>query len=324
MSALDQTAQDIINSFPSFYTRVDEVTSQTNDELDVLQVNVGRLCNLACRHCHMEASPSSKDIMTLETWKQCIDVCEARGFKTLDITGGAPEMNPHLEWALHEARSRNIDEIIVRTNLVVMLEEEYAHFAQLFADLGITLFASLPHYTAKTVDKQRGDKVFEGSITMLQKLNALGYGTDEDKVLNLVYNPTGAFLPPDQEALEREYHEKLKADFNIVFNNLFAITNAPGGRFADRLAKTGNLKGYMQRLVDAFNPATLEAMMCRFQLSVAWDGRTYDCDFNQAVGLPCKDGRTIADYAFDLSLSLRRKIAFGNHCYACTAGAGSS
>ncbi len=324
MAELDEAAQEVMASFPPFHSKTDEVTSQTNDELDVLQVNVGRLCNLACRHCHMEASPASTDIMSLQTWRDCIDVCAERGFKTLDITGGSPEMNPHLEWALNEAAARDIETVIVRSNLVVMLEEEYARFAELYADLGIKIYASLPHYTAKTVDKQRGDHVFEGSIAMLRKLNDLGYGTDEDKVLNLVYNPAGAFLPPDQEALEREYHAKLEDDFGIVFDSLFAITNAPGGRFAERLAKTGNLEGYMRRLVDAFNPDTLEAMMCRFQLSVAWDGRTYDCDFNQAVDLPCADGRTIADYSADPTLPLRRRIVFANHCYACTAGAGSS
>ena len=323
MSSFDEQAQAIMRSFEPFYLKTDDETRRTLERLDVMQVNVGRLCNLACRHCHMEASPASTDIMTKETWRHCLDVCAARGFKTIDITGGAPEMNPHLEWALHEARSRGLD-IIVRTNLVVMLEEPYAHFAEFFARLGVTLFASLPHYTKKTVDKQRGDAVFEGSITMLRKLNELGYGRDADKVLNLVFNPAGAFLPPDQEALEREYKAKLDADFGIVFNNLFALTNNPCGRFGARLAATGNLERYMRRLVDAFNPATVPAMMCRTQLSVGWDGRTYDCDFNQAADLPCKDGRTIADYARDLASSLRREIAFGNHCYACTAGAGSS
>lgn len=323
MATFNEQAQAVMSSFPPFYERTDEVTSRTEDALDVMQVNVGRLCNLACRHCHMEASPASTDVMSRETWEQCLDVCAARGFTTLDITGGAPEMNPHLEWALREATSRGLD-VIVRTNLVVMLEEPYARFAELFASLGVTLFASLPHYTKKTVDKQRGDAVFEGSIAMLQKLNALGYGRDADKVLNLVFNPSGAFLPPDQEALEREYKSKLEADFGIVFNNLFALTNNPCGRFGERLAKTGNLERYMQRLVDAFNPDTVPVMMCRTQLSVGWDGRTYDCDFNQAVDLPCKDGRTIADYAADQTLPLRRDIAFRNHCYACTAGAGSS
>ncbi len=173
MPGFDEEMREVMASFPSFYTKVDEVTSRTTETLDVLQVNVGRLCNLACKHCHMEANPQSTDIMTLETWKQCLDVFVARGFKQLDFTGGAPEMNPHLEWALREARARGIEDIIVRTNLVVMLEEEYAHFAELFAELGITLFASLPHYTAKTVDKLRGDHVFEGSIAMLQKLNEL-------------------------------------------------------------------------------------------------------------------------------------------------------
>lgn len=328
MSATDEAAQAIMDSFPPFYERTDEVTRCTLEQLEVLQVNVGRLCNLACRHCHMDAGPNRTEIMARETLQQCLDVAASRGFKTLDITGGAPEMNPDFEWFIREAAARSLD-IIVRSNLVVLLDEPYCHLPEVFAELGVTLFASLPHYTAKPVEKQRGANTFDGVITMLQKLNTLEYGraegtNEEGLVLNLVFNPSGAFLPPDQEALEREYRAKLAEDYGIVFDHVFAIANNPLGRFGNLLHKTGNLKRYMGKLVDAFNPDTVSSMMCRSQLSVGWDGTLYDCDFNQAADLPCRNGLTIAEMAADPALPLQRAIAFGNHCYACCAGAGSS
>ena len=262
------------------------------------------------------------------TLQQCLDVAAGRGFKTLDVTGGAPEMNPDFEWFVREGASRGLD-VIVRSNLVVLLDGPYRHLPEVFAELGVTVFASLPHYTAKPVEKQRGADTFDGVIAMLQKLNTLGYGASEGAggegpVLNLVFNPSGAFLPPDQEALEREYRAKLAEDYGIVFDHVFAIANNPLGRFGNLLHKTGNLERYMNKLVGAFNPETVPAMMCRSQLSVGWDGTLYDCDFNQAAGLPCKNGLTIAELAADPSLPLQRDIAFGNHCYACCAGAGSS
>lgn len=328
MSVTDEAAQAIMDSFPPFYERTDEVTRCTLEQLEVLQVNVGRLCNLACRHCHMDAGPNRAEIMARETLQQCLDVAASRGFKTLDITGGAPEMNPDFEWFIREAVARSLD-VIVRSNLVVLRDEPYRHLPEVFAELGVTLFASLPHYTAKPVEKQRGANTFDGVITMLQKLNTLGYGraegvNEEGLVLNLVFNPSGAFLPPDQEALEREYRAKLAEDYGIVFDRVFAIANNPLGRFGNLLHKTGNLKRYMGKLVDAFNPDTVPSMMCRSQLSVGWDGTLYDCDFNQAADLPCKNGLTIAEMAADPTLPLQRAIAFGNHCYACCAGAGSS
>lgn len=323
MPITDQAAQAVMDSFPEFLSRTDEATKQTHSQLEIMQVNVGRLCNLACRHCHVEAGPARTEIMARETLEQCLEVCVSRGFTTLDVTGGAPEMNPHFEWFIREAVMRNIN-IIVRSNLVIMLKEPYAHLPEVLAELGIVVFASLPHYTAKPVEKQRGAEVFEGSIAMLQKLNALGYGKGEGLELNLVFNPGGAFLPPSQEALGKEYHQKLVEDYGIVFNNLFAIANNPVGRFGNLLYKTDNLERYMGKLVGAFNPATVPNMMCRNQISVGWDGALYDCDFNQAAELPCESALTIADYASDITLPLQRDIRFGNHCYACCAGAGSS
>lgn len=323
MPVTNKEAQAVMDSFLPFFGRTDEVTRRTFEQLDVMQVNVGRLCNLACKHCHMEAGPQRTEIMSRETLTQCLEVCATRGFKTPDITGGAPEMNPDFEWFIREATARGI-EIIVRSNLVVLHDEPYAHLPQVFADLGVTLFASLPHYTKKAAEKQRGANTFDPVISMMQKLNELGYGKGAGLVLNLVFNPGGAFLPPSQEALEREYRQKLADDFGIVFDNLFAITNNPLGRFGNRLYETGNLERYMGKLVGAFNPDTVPSMMCRSQISVGWDGALYDCDFNQAADMPCKNGFTIADYAADATLSLQRDIAFGNHCYACCAGSGSS
>ena len=325
MPQTSEQAQAVMDSFPPFYERTDEATRRTRGQLDVLQVNVGRLCNLACRHCHMDAGPARTEVMARETLQQCLDVAAGRGFKTLDVTGGAPEMNPDFEWFVREGASRGLD-VIVRSNLVVLLDGPYRHLPEVFAELGVTVFASLPHYTAKPVEKQRGADTFDGVIAMLQKLNTLGYGASEGAggegpVLNLVFNP---FLPPDQEALEREYRAKLAEDYGIVFDHVFAIANNPLGRFGNLLHKTGNLERYMNKLVGAFNPETVPAMMCRSQLSVGWDGTLYDCDFNQAAGLPCKNGLTIAELAADPSLPLQRDIAFGNHCYACCAGAGSS
>ena len=317
-------------AFPPFIERIDEEYRYGLDELDVLQVNITRQCNIACTHCHLDCGPARSERMSKEHLQQCLDVFEARGFKTLDITGGAPEMNPDFEWFIREAGKRNIP-MIVRSNLVIHEVEGYEHFPELFAELGINVVASLPHYRERNMEKQRGAGTFQPVIRGLQRLNALGYGKGEAGKnakgqilqLDLVFNPAGMAMPPDQAAMEAEYKRKLKADFDIDFDNLFAFTNAPGGRFAMRLMKAGKLDVYMNKLIEAFNPDTVEGMMCRMEFSVAPDGHLYDCDFNQAVALPCADGRTIGDL-LDPEQPLRRKIVFGNHCYSCTAGAGSS
>lgn len=289
---------------------------------DIMQINVGTLCNLACKHCHVEAGPKSTDIISKDTLEACLSVYRENNFRTLDITGGAPEMNPHFQWFVSEA-SKISSHIIVRTNLVILLEEDYKNLLELYAKHKIELVASLPYYSAKDANRQRGDMVFERSIEVLRKLNDLGYGKNPELVLNLVYNPGGAFLPPSQDALEAQYKEKLYNQFGVEFNNLLAITNNPVGRFHNFLERSGNLQGYMNRLYEAFNPGTLANMMCRNQISVGWDGRVYDCDFNQAANLPTNDKlRTIFDLV-DNKVS-QREIVFGKHCYACTAGQGSS
>lgn len=309
-------------SVPDFQECIeDEAVKYTLDSLDILQINVGRLCNLACKHCHMEAGPARTEVMSKEVMEDCIRVCKERGFKTVDITGGAPEMNPDFEWFVDEM-SKVCGHIIVRSNLVIMLEEKYAHIPQFLADHKVEVVASLPYYRAKETDRQRGDGVFDGVIRVLKILNDLGYGKDPGLVLNLVYNPNGAFFTPDQTAMEKEYKQRLMADFGIVFNNLFTILNNPTGRFAAFLKRTNNLEGYLQKLYGAFNAATLPTMMCRNQLSVGWDGRLYDCDFNQAAELPVLTQESIGDLKG--KPYVKREICFGKHCYGCTAGQGSS
>lgn len=307
---------------PSFAALVDEEYRVTKNDLDVLQVNVGLKCNLGCKHCHVQAGPHRTELMDKKTLQACIDILDERGFKTLDITGGAPEMNPHLEWFLREATKRDV-EVMVRSNLVILTLPEYEHFLRLYADLGVTIVASLPHYAQKNTDKQRGAGVHDASIEVIQQLNELGYGKGQGLTLNLVFNPGGAFLPPDQQQIEREYKKRLFDQFGIEFDNLLVITNNPLGRFAKALQAKGKLQAYMNKLIDAFNPDTVPEMMCRTYLSIDHEGNCYDCDFNQAAGLRCKDKRTIFDYLND-KLPLERSITFGSHCYACTAGAGSS
>ncbi len=307
-----------------FEKRVDDINSQTENHLSTMQVNVGWLCNLQCKHCHVEGGPTRTDtLMSRETMEACLKVFACHGFDVLDITGGAPEMNPNFEWFLREAATAG-KTVMVRSNLVILHESEYAHLPELYRDLGVTVIASLPHYSRGSTDKMRGSGVYDKVISMLRKLNDLGYGREGGPELDLVFNPSGAILPPSQEALTAEYKRRLGNQYGIEFNNLFAITNNPLGRFGNFLATRGILEDYMVKLEGSFNPATLPGMMCRSQISVGYDGKIYDCDFNQAAGLPCNKTPTIFDYAADPDMPLKRKIVFGNHCYACCAGSGSS
>lgn len=230
-------------------------------------------------------------------------------------------MNPHFEWFLGAA-CEVCDHVIVRTNLVILAEESYRHLIEVYAEKGVELVCSMPYYNSDRTDQVRGEGTFANSIEVLKQLNKVGYGRDERLVLNMVYNPAGAFFPPDQDAMEREYKARLGAEYGIVFNHLLTITNNPTGRFAAFLRRSGNLDGYMSKLYEAFNAATLPGMMCRFQVSVDYLGNVFDCDFNQAADLPIISGETV----FDLAKNdyIPRQICFGNHCYACTAGQGSS
>ncbi|HDK7167742.1 TPA: arsenosugar biosynthesis radical SAM protein ArsS [Clostridium botulinum] len=310
---------DCIPSFESKVTNKD--FCKTNKSLIIMQINIGKLCNLACKHCHVEAGPSRTEIMNLETMKDCLQVFKENNFSILDITGGAPEMNPNFEWLVKEAIKIGA-KVIVRSNLVILREEKYKHLLEFYADNKVEVVCSLPYYSAKDADRQRGDGVFNESINILKKLNKLGYGKDESLVLNLVYNPGGAFLPPPQESLELEYKQKLKKEYEITFNNLFTITNNPVGRFGAFLKRSNNLEGYMERLSNNFNSSTVENMMCRNQLSIAWDGKLYDCDFNQTLGWTVNGKNHIS--MLKGNPIEKRQISLGNHCYACTAGSGSS
>lgn len=311
-----------INEIPAFSTKIDNKDfSLTKDKLEIMQINVGKLCNLSCKHCHVSAGPNRKEIMSLSTMKDCLQVFKENNFTILDITGGAPEMNPNFKWLVKEACNLNA-KVIVRTNLVILAKEGYTDLPEFYAKNKVEVVSSLPYYTEKNTDKQRGDGIFNTSISMLQKLNSLGYGMKDDLILNLVYNPGGAFLPPPQTAMENEYKKNLKNKYNIDFNNLFTITNNPVGRFLSFLEKSNNTKGYMERLYNSFNTSTLRSMMCRNQLSISWDGQLYDCDFNQALDLKVNGISSIEDLKgkkID-----KRQIKFKNHCYACTAGSGSS
>ncbi len=294
-------------------------------KLEILQVNVGYMCNLVCSHCHVDAGPDRKEIMTTSTMQQILDVIKVTGAHTLDLTGGAPEMNPHFRWFVEEASKLNINTIIVRSNLTIILaNKRFNDLPEFFAKHKITVVSSLPFYESEKTDKQRGDGVFSKSIKALQMLNAVGYGKkDSGLKLDLVYNPSGAFLPGNQSALEADFKKALKRDFGIEFNQLFAITNIPISRFLDYLIRTENYEEYMYQLVEAFNPEAVHNVMCTNTLSVGWEGSLYDCDFNQILGLKVNaKGQHIS--SFNEALLEGRDIVISQHCYGCTAGAGSS
>lgn len=310
-----------LTQIPEFESQVEDKALLETDRMSVLQVNVGRLCNLACKHCHMEAGPKRTEVMGKDVLEACLKVYAEWEFDTIDITGGAPEMNPNFRWFVEEA-VKICKNVMVRSNLTIMLEDGYEDLPEFYAANKVAIICSLPHYRARNSNKQRGEGTFEKSIEVLKKLNALGYGKNPDLVLNMVFNPGGAFFPPEQSAMEKEYKEHLGSEYGIVFNNLFTITNNPIGRFGAFLVRSGNMEGYLTKLYDAFNPGALPGMMCRSQLSVGWDGKLYDCDFNQAVGMPIVTGENIKDLSG--KPYQKRKICFDKHCYACTAGQGSS
>jgi len=293
--------------------------------LEVLQINVGYMCNQVCAHCHVDAGPDRKEIMTRETMEQCLEVIRNTGAHTLDLTGGAPEMNPDFRWFVEEASKAGIQDFIVRSNLTIILaNKKYHDLPEFFKKHNVHVVSSMPHYTRGKTDKQRGDGVFDKSIKALQMLNEVGYGKpNSDLRLDLVYNPSGAFLPSDQAAMERDFKKALKEDFDIDFHNLFAITNLPISRFLDYLIASDNYEDYMYSLVEAYNPAAVENVMCTNTISVSWDGWLYDCDFNQMLDLKVASKvKHIKDYNDDLLND--REIVISQHCYGCTAGAGSS
>ena len=290
----------------------------------VLQINVGKLCNQTCAHCHVDAGPDRREVMSRETAELSIRALAQTSIPTVDITGGAPELNPNFRWLVEQSKALG-RHVIDRCNLTVLLVESQAGLAEFLARQKVEIIASLPYYRAAQTDAQRGNGVFDKSILALRKLNALGYGKEgTGLVLNLVYNPVGAFLPPKQEAIEKQFRRELERHYGVVFNHLHAITNMPISRFLEFLISSGNYEGYMERLANAFNPLAAAGVMCRYTLSVGWDGTLYDCDFNQMLELPVNHGtpRHIRD--FDPAKLHLRLIVTGNHCYGCTAGPGSS
>jgi radical SAM/Cys-rich protein len=312
---------------PTFATKIKE-TNQfplRPKKLEILQINLGYMCNQVCAHCHVDAGPDRKEIMTLKTMNECLEVIKKTGAHTLDLTGGAPEMNPNFRWFVEEASKAGIKDFIVRSNLtIIRANKKYYDLPQFFKKHNVHVVSSMPHWTKGKTDKQRGNGVFDKSIKALQELNAIGYGLEGSGLkLDLVYNPSGAFLPGDQLALENDFKKALKSEFNIDFHNLFAITNLPISRFLDYLIASENYEDYMYSLVEAYNPTAVTNVMCTNTLSVSWDGNLYDCDFNQMLNLKVASKvKHISDYNEELLQD--RKIIINQHCYGCTAGAGSS
>lgn len=293
-------------------------------ELAIFQVNVGKMCNQVCKHCHVDAGPDRREIMTRETMQECLDALAKTSIPTVDITGGAPEMNPNFRWFVEEIR-RLGRHVMVRCNLtIIVANPKYNDLPDFYRQHEVEVVSSLPFYNADKTDRQRGKGVFEDSVKALRMLNAVGYGQESTNLkLNLVYNPAGAFLPGGQEGLKRQFKRVLLDEFGVVFNDLYAITNMPVSRYLDYLIASGNYDGYMEKLVNSFNPVAAQGVMCRNTISIGWDGQLYDCDFNQMLDLnvagPVQHVRN-----FDVEQLSKRFIRLNEHCYGCTAGAGSS
>ena len=317
------------SSLPDSPVSFEEKLNQNNlnlrsTEVAILQVNVGKLCNQTCKHCHVDASPTRTEIMQRETIDACLKVLRKYKIPTLDITGGAPELIPDFRYFVTEAKKTGA-KIMVRHNLTVMFEEGFGDLPEFFAENEVEVVSSLPYFMQQQTDAQRGEGVFDKSVEALKKLNAVGYGIeDSGLILNLVYNPVGAFLPPEQSAIEADFKRELKQRYDIVFNNLYTITNMPIARYLDWLRRSQNEKSYMQKLVNAFNPTAVEGLMCRNTLSVDWLGNLFDCDFNQMLEIPVTSevGQTI--YDFSPETFFNREIMTNAHCFGCTAGSGSS
>lgn len=292
--------------------------------ISVLQLNVGKLCNQTCRHCHVDAGPERREVMSQETMQLCLDFLAHTDISTVDITGGAPEMNPHFRWLIRQVRSLG-RQVIDRCNLTILLAPGYEDLPEFLAEQEVEIVASLPCYLEENTNAQRGQGVFEKSIAALRRLNALGYGQPNSPLqLTLVYNPLGPSLPPAQSTLEAAYRRELARRYGIVFHRLYTITNMPISRFLDDLLNRGQLEEYMQKLIEAYNPAAAAGVMCRTTLSVGWDGRLYDCDFNQMLQLGLAPDFPQHIREADASRLAQRRITTGQHCYACTAGNGSS
>ena len=295
------------------------------EKIDIFQLNIGKLCNQTCAHCHVDAGPDKKrENMDKATLEQCLNIINSLDVSKVDITGGAPEMNPNFRWFVEECTKLG-KTVMVRCNLtIIMANPKYHDLPDFFAKNNVVVISSLPYFTKSRTDSQRGDGVFEDSIEALRRLNAVGYGKEgSGLILDLVYNPSGAFLPASQSELEPEFKRQLKRRYDIEFNSLYVITNLPISRFLDYLLETDNYEKYMEELSEAFNPSTVEGLMCRNTISISWDGYIYDCDFNQMLDLKSNvKHQHISE--FNIEEMRLRNIVVNQHCYGCTAGAGSS
>jgi radical SAM/Cys-rich protein len=303
--------------------RARKFPSITRDRIDTLQLNLGYLCNLSCIHCHVGAGPRRTELMARETMQLALEVAQVRGVRIFDLTGGSPEMNPHFRWLVASARAAGIH-VMDRLNPTIAEEPGYAWVVDFLVEQQLELVASLPCYSQANVDEQRGNGVFESSIRVLRRLNDLGYAKPGGGVLNLVYNPNGAFLPPDQEKLSADYRRLLYDNFGIEFNQLFALANMPIQRFGSWLVSKGKFESYMDTLQNAHREENLEGVMCRSMVSVDYRGFLYDCDFNQMLKLPLSDAPADVHLRELLKPQVPRQIAVAGHCFGCTAGQGSS
>lgn len=322
---MERLANAPVPSFQDHLAQAD-LPPLTAGALDVLQINVGKLCNQRCHHCHVDAGPHQVTAnMTWPTFEACLDVVRTARPRAVDLTGGAPELNPHFRRFVARLRAEGVEEIIDRCNLTVLLLSGQQDLAAFLAEHRVHVVASLPAVNAAQTDAQRGDGIFEQSIRALRLLNEHGYGRDDGALeLTLISNPTGAFLPPPQSSAERRFKTVLKQRYDIAFTRLIELTNMPINRFMEYLIHSDNFDGYMTRLSQAFNPAAVDGLMCRNTLSVGWDGTLYDCDFNQMLEMPVapRDARTVFDLRYELLEDRRVRIA--RHCLGCTAGQGSS
>ncbi|NEU08229.1 radical SAM/Cys-rich domain protein [Flavihumibacter sp. R14] len=321
------SADEKVTALPRFAEKLQDVRLYPLKPLTVntLQVNIGKMCNQTCKHCHVDAGPDRREIMTKETMMECLNALADTSISTVDLTGGAPEMNPNFRWFVEQITNLG-RKVIVRCNLtIIVANKKYNDLPFFFRQNKVEVVSSLPYFTSVKTDAQRGDGVFEDSIKALKMLNDAGYGIPGTGLkLNLVYNPSGAFLPPAQAGLEADFKTELFRRFQIKFNELYAITNLPISRFLDYLLVSGNYDAYMEKLVASFNPHAAENVMCRSMISVSWDGFLYDCDFNQMLDLKIGNQSSRHISAFNAGKLLDREIIVNQHCFGCTAGAGSS
>lgn len=307
------------------YVKRSGIDKLTSRKVEIFQINMGKMCNQTCKHCHVDAGPDRKEIMTRETMQMCLDKLAETDIPTIDLTGGAPELNPDFRWFVKELKKLN-RHIMVRCNLTIILSNpNFNDLPDFYAENNIEVISSLPYYQKTNTDRQRGEGVFEKSIKALKLLNDKGYGKQgSGLILNLVYNSSGAFLPGPQHSLENDFRKELMSKSGIEFNNLFTITNMPVSRFLEYLIDSGNYVYYMEKLIDSFNSAAVKNVMCTNTISIGWDGYLYDCDFNQMLDLKVKDDNITHIRNFDLNYLNTREIITGQHCFGCTAGSGSS